>query len=120
MGGGTARSFYVGLQSESADRPWLCVVPRDAQEGDEVAIDHRDFDLLMGQPVAFPLASSSVPPDDRPGDFVAAGHRLCPARRPPRRLPPLPPRLNPRAPPAPIRAAGRAEGEGRARVGPPR
>jgi molecular chaperone DnaK (HSP70) len=73
IGGGTARSFYVGFQAEgaSAEKPWLCVVPRDAHEGDEIAIDHRDFDLLMGQPVAFPLASSSVRPDDRPGDLVA-------------------------------------------------
>ena len=72
IGGGTARSFYVGFEAGPADRPWLCVVPRDAQEGDEIAIEHRDFDLLMGQPVAFPLASSSVRPDDRPGDLVAA------------------------------------------------
>jgi molecular chaperone DnaK (HSP70) len=72
IGGGTARSYYVGFQSERADRPWLCVVPRDAQEGDEVSIDHRDFDLLMGQPVQFPLASSSVRADDSPGDLVAA------------------------------------------------
>ncbi len=72
IGGGTARSFYVGFQSDGSDRPWLCAVPRDAQEGDEIAIDHRDFDLLMGQPVAFPLASSSVRPGDRPGDLVAA------------------------------------------------
>ena len=76
IGGGTARSFYVGFESSpdspTNDRPWLCVVPRDAQEGDEIAIDHRDFDLRMGQPVAFPLASSSVRPDDRPGDLVAA------------------------------------------------
>ncbi|WP_406695348.1 Hsp70 family protein [Singulisphaera sp. Ch08] len=71
IGGGTARSFYVGFQAETVDRPWLCVVPRDAQEGDEITIDHRDFDLLMGQPVAFPLASSSVRPDDKPGDLVA-------------------------------------------------
>ena len=53
-------------------RPWLCVVPRDAQEGDEIAIAHRDFDLIVGQPVAFPLASSSVRPDDKPGDLVPA------------------------------------------------
>ena len=72
IGGGTARSHYVGFQSEKGDRPWLCVVPRDAQEGDEIAIAHRDFDLLMGQPVRFPLASSSVRADDRPGDLVAA------------------------------------------------
>jgi molecular chaperone DnaK (HSP70) len=74
IGGGTARSFYVGFEadSEAASRPWLCVVPRDAQEGDEIAIENRDFDLLMGQPVAFPLASSSVRPQDRPGDLAPA------------------------------------------------
>ena len=72
IGGGTARAFYVGFESENKDKPWLCVVPRDAQEGDEIAISGHDFDLLMGQPVAFPLASSSVRADDRPGDLVAS------------------------------------------------
>ena len=72
IGGGTARSFYVGFQADATDRPWLCVVPRDAQEGDEIAIEQHDFDLLMGQPVAFPLASSSVRPHDAPGALVAA------------------------------------------------
>jgi molecular chaperone DnaK (HSP70) len=72
IGGGTARSFYVGLETSNVDRPWMCVVPRDAQEGDEISIGSHDFDLLMGQPVLFPLASSSVRPDDRPGDLVAA------------------------------------------------
>ncbi len=74
IGGGTARSFYVGFQAESpaaAGRPWLCVVPRDAHEGDEIDIDGRDFELLMGRPVQFPLASSSVRGDDRPGDLIA-------------------------------------------------
>ena len=72
IGGGTARAFYVGFEAQSADKPWLCVVPRDAQEGDEITIDRHDFDLLMGQPVAFPLASSSVRPKDQPGDLVGA------------------------------------------------
>ncbi len=71
IGGGTARSVYVGFEAETVEKPWLCVVPRDAQEGDEIAIERHDFDLLMGQPVAFPLASSSVRADDRPGDLVA-------------------------------------------------
>ncbi len=71
IGGGTARSYYVGFQSDLKAKPWLCVVPRDAQEGDEIVIEHRDFDLLMGRPVAFPLASSSVRADDKPGDLVA-------------------------------------------------
>ncbi|MBX6311691.1 MAG: hsp70 family protein [Isosphaeraceae bacterium] len=70
IGGGTARSFYVGFEAEATERPWLCVVPRDAQEGDEIAITNRDFELLMGQPVQFPLASSSVRANDKPGDLV--------------------------------------------------
>ena len=70
IGGGTARSFYVGFETAAAGQPWLCVVPRDAQEGEEISITGHDFDLLMGQPVVFPLASSSVRPDDRPGDLV--------------------------------------------------
>jgi hypothetical protein len=72
IGGGTARSFYVGLDTTEAEKPWLCVVPRDSQEGEEIAIAGHDFDLLMGQPVVFPLASSSVRPDDKPGDLVRA------------------------------------------------
>jgi hypothetical protein len=72
IGGGTARSFYVGLETSKEDKPWLCVVPRDSQEGEEISIAGRDFDLLMGQPVVFPLASSSVRADDKPGDLVRA------------------------------------------------
>ena len=72
IGGGTARSFYVGLETSAAKKPWLCAVPRDAQEGEEITIAGHDFDLLMGQPVVFPLASSSVRPDDKPGDLVTA------------------------------------------------
>jgi len=70
IGGGTARSFYIGLETHDPARPWLCVVPRDAQEGAEISITGHDFDLLTGQPILFPLASSSVRPDDRPGDLV--------------------------------------------------
>ena len=72
-----------GFETKSADKPWLCVVPRDAQEGEEIAIKGHDFDLLMGQPVLFPLASSSVRPDDRPGDLVRANPDSI------RELPPL-------------------------------
>ena len=47
-----------GLETSAAPNlnPWLCVVPRDAQEGEEITITGHDFDLLMGQPVVFPLA----------------------------------------------------------------
>jgi hypothetical protein len=72
IGGGTARSFYIGLRAgdEAAASPWLCTVPRDAQEGDEFHIEDRAFELIVDRPVLFPLASSSVRPQDRPGDLV--------------------------------------------------
>lgn len=71
IGGGTARSFYLGYQGRPEDPPWLCVLPRDAQEGDEIAVQDHDLELLTAQPVAFPLASSSVRPQDRPGSLVS-------------------------------------------------
>ena len=75
IGGGTARAFYVGFEAAESGggsaRPWLCVVPRDAQEGDEIDVPGRDFDLVLDRPVAFPMASSSVRAADRPGDLVA-------------------------------------------------
>ncbi len=85
IGGGTARAYYVGVagQSEDHDHPWLCVVPRDAQEGDEIAIEGHDFELLMGQPVLFPLASSSIRSRDRSGDLIADDRETL------RPLPPL-------------------------------
>jgi hypothetical protein len=70
IGGGTARSIYVGFETAEKRRQWLCVVPRNAQEGEEIAIAGREFDLLTGRPVAFPLASSSVRANDRAGDVV--------------------------------------------------
>jgi hypothetical protein len=71
IGGGTARSVYVGLEMpDPSAPPWLCVVPRDAQEGDTVTVEGHDLELRLGEPVAFPLASSSVRPQDRPGDLA--------------------------------------------------
>ena len=77
IGGGTARGFYLGLASGETPSPsgsnpatWMCVVPRDAQEGDEIAIKGRDFELVVGRPVAFPLAGSSVRAGDKPGDLL--------------------------------------------------
>lgn len=86
IGGGTARAFYVGFEApdqSATATPWLCVVPRDAQEGDAITVADRDFNLLLDQPVAFPLASSSVRAKDRPGDLVAFQEETM------RELPPL-------------------------------
>jgi molecular chaperone DnaK (HSP70) len=73
IGGGIPRSYYVGLESKSADGAMnvLCVVPRALQEGEEVSIPEPELELALGEPVSFPLFTSAVRGNDKPGDVLA-------------------------------------------------
>jgi hypothetical protein len=72
IGGGIARSYYLGVEDQRADgkRSVVCVVPRRLQEGEEVAIPKPEFELAIGEPVLFPLYTSTVRSDDKPGDVL--------------------------------------------------
>ncbi len=83
IGGGTARSYYIQIESTSpatsdpnptpqTPNPltFLCVVPRRMQEGDEIAIPKPELELALGEPVLFPLFTSTARPDDHPGDVL--------------------------------------------------
>jgi len=74
IGGGIARSYYlaVGAKDEKEDEalPVVCVVPRHLEEGQEVALDKPDLELALGQPVVFPLYTSTVRGDDKAGDVL--------------------------------------------------
>jgi molecular chaperone DnaK (HSP70) len=60
IGGGSARSYYLLLGSaEDKPRRGVCLLPRGAEEGEEVVLKARTFTLQLGQPVRFPLASST-------------------------------------------------------------
>ncbi|AKF11056.1 Chaperone protein DnaK [Sandaracinus amylolyticus] len=61
IGGGSARSYFLLLPpvSEDAPRRGLCLLPRGAEEGEEVTLEERTFSLKLGQPVRFLLASST-------------------------------------------------------------
>ncbi len=60
IGGGSARSFYLLLDDEkSKPRRGVCLLPRGAEEGEEVVLKTRTFSLKLGEPVRFPLASST-------------------------------------------------------------
>ncbi|MFQ3649162.1 MAG: Hsp70 family protein [Gemmataceae bacterium] len=86
IGGGIPRSYYVGVGSASADaaaNAVLCVVPQQLQEGQEVELPKPQLELALGQPVTFPLYSSTVRADDKPGDLL----RLAPEQL--LQLPPL-------------------------------
>lgn len=86
IGGGIARSYYLGVRG-AADQAealnLLCVVPQRLEEGHELHLDQPELELALGQPVQFPLYSSTVRAFDRAGDLlqVAANQLL--------QLPPL-------------------------------
>jgi len=72
IGGGAAQAFYIGLSAESGSftRPAVCVIPRGHEEGQAVAITDRPFTLAVGQPVQFPLYSTTGDRIDLPGHVV--------------------------------------------------
>jgi molecular chaperone DnaK (HSP70) len=89
IGGGIPRSYYVAVETDTPGRgihahsmPVLCVVPRRMQEGEEVHMPSPVLELALGEPVLFPLYTSTVRGDDKPGQVL---------RLPPESLLHLPP-----------------------------
>ena len=78
---GLARTYYVGVESaaSSASQPStfdpqpsaLCLLPAGIEPGHEVDLTQRQFELLVSQPIEFPLYVSSIRLTDKPGDLVA-------------------------------------------------
>src|SRR5581483_10778561 len=94
--GGIARSYYIALSASSpagqgpaAEPPLqedpgspsalpdarasllvLCVVPQHLEEGQDVVLEKPELELALGQPVVFPLYTSTVRSDDKPGDVL--------------------------------------------------
>jgi len=67
---GLARSYYIEIETAADVKKALCLVPAGLQEGQSVIIADRTFELLIRQPVEFPLYISSVRTVDKPGDLV--------------------------------------------------
>ena len=80
ISGGIGRSYYIGIGMErqkgedgSQDegvQQTLCLVPRKMEEGQEVEVKDKEFVLLIGEPVSFPLYTSSTRLLDQAGDLV--------------------------------------------------
>lgn len=68
ISGGLARSYYVGVQHQNQTAA-LCLVPAGLEEGHEIHLD-KTFDLLIRQPVEFPLFISSARTTDQIGDII--------------------------------------------------
>ena len=72
ISGGVAHALYVGLAPEKGrtDARAVCLIPRGHEEGEQVDLSSRPFLLTLGQPVQFPLYSTTADRVDRPGDVV--------------------------------------------------
>lgn len=70
IGGGTARAYYIGVESAEAGRRALCVAPRAMDDGASVSVPDRVFELLLDQPVAFPLLAYTGDRVDPPGALI--------------------------------------------------
>ncbi|MFN0022006.1 MAG: Hsp70 family protein [Pirellulaceae bacterium] len=68
---GLARTYYLGLDSADAKEPpqAVCLVPGNAEPGQDITLPGRHFDLLVSEPAEFPLYVSSTRLADRPGEM---------------------------------------------------
>lgn len=75
--GGTARSYYVGIESSGlaipgAPRPLraLCVVPFGMEEGTTADVPSGEIGLVVGEPATFRFFSSATRKEDTVGELV--------------------------------------------------
>lgn len=79
---GTARSYYIGLESTMPAIPGfkpaikaVCVVPQGMEEGSELLIDQQEFGLMVGQRADFRFFASEVRSGDVPGQIISNAER---------------------------------------------
>ncbi|HTP25615.1 MAG TPA: Hsp70 family protein [Anaeromyxobacteraceae bacterium] len=75
--GGTARAYYVGIETAMPAVPGLpppiealCVAPMGMEEGTRAELPARELGLVLGEPTHFRFFASSVRRDDRVGTVV--------------------------------------------------
>jgi molecular chaperone DnaK (HSP70) len=75
--GGTARSYYVGVEASVPAVPGfeppvkaLCVAPFGMEEGTKADVPPQEFALVVGEPTVFRFFASSVRREDHVGDMI--------------------------------------------------
>ncbi len=68
---GLARTYYIGVEnSQGSEMSALCLLPAGIEPGHEIDLTKHQFQLLVSQPIEFPLYVSSTRLTDRAGDLV--------------------------------------------------
>ena len=76
ISGGAARAYYIEVDSTAGSSragrstTYVCLTPRGLEEGAEVDLSSRPFELLTNRPVRFRLFASAQREGDRPGDVL--------------------------------------------------
>ncbi len=65
---GLARTYYIGVESQPPAA--VCLVPAGVEPGHDVDLTLRPFNLLISEPVEFPLYVSSTRLVDHPGQLI--------------------------------------------------
>jgi len=75
--GGTARAYYIGIESSMPAVPGieppmraLCVAPFGMEEGTEAEVPGQELGLVVGEPAEFRFLASSTRPEDHVGTIV--------------------------------------------------
>lgn len=75
--GGTARSYYVGIESAGLAVPGMprplqaiCVVPFGMEEGSQADVPSREVGLVVGRPAKFRFFSSATRKHDQVGEVL--------------------------------------------------
>jgi hypothetical protein len=75
--GGTARSYYVGIETAGLAIPGqprplraLCVVPFGMEEGTQTDVPSNEIGLIVGEPATFRFFSSATRKADQPGTVL--------------------------------------------------
>jgi hypothetical protein len=78
--GGTARSYYIGVESAAPAIPGfsapikaLCIAPFGMEEGSAAELAVEELGLVTGEPTVFRFFASSTRKSDRPGSVVDPG-----------------------------------------------
>lgn len=67
---GLARTYYIGVEDTQGGSRALCLLPAGIEPGQEIDLTQHQFQLLVSQPIEFPLFVSSTRLTDKPGELV--------------------------------------------------
>ena len=71
IGGGSARSYFLSIESEDdSGQQGVCILPKATEENTGVRLSQRTFLLKLGCPVRFHLVSTTEDTEYQAGDLV--------------------------------------------------